>query len=210
TGDWPVLLVDEPEAFLHPPQARRMGRLLARHRTSGQLFIATHSLDILLGLVSESDGDLSILRVQRPQAHTQVEVLDRRDVKRLWSDPLLQFSRALDGLFHDVTVVCESDSDALFYEQVAEWLAREGRDVAAAQLDVHYTFASGKQRMATIAEALVGVGVPTVVCADFDVLRERDVWGRLVTSLGHEISPEMLADWTVMSSSLNGAATRTV
>ena len=36
-----VLLVDEPEAFLHPPQARLIGELIAsKRRTESQLFIA--------------------------------------------------------------------------------------------------------------------------------------------------------------------------
>ena len=44
-----ILLVDEPEAFLHPPQARLLGRMLVNNKRSDrQLFISTHNGDCLL------------------------------------------------------------------------------------------------------------------------------------------------------------------
>jgi hypothetical protein len=47
-GVQPVLIVDEPEIFLHPPQARRLGGLLARSamRLKRQVVVATHSADL--------------------------------------------------------------------------------------------------------------------------------------------------------------------
>jgi predicted ATPase len=48
-----IQFLDEPEAFLHPPQARLLGEYIARERRSkSQLFIATHSTDILDGLMA--------------------------------------------------------------------------------------------------------------------------------------------------------------
>ena len=48
-----VQFLDEPEAFLHPPQARLLGRYIAEGRAgrSSQLFIATHNTDVLEGLI---------------------------------------------------------------------------------------------------------------------------------------------------------------
>jgi hypothetical protein len=42
-GTHPVMLIDEPEAFLHPPQARRLGSILAESATasSRQIILAT-------------------------------------------------------------------------------------------------------------------------------------------------------------------------
>ena len=38
-----ILLLDEPEAFLHPPQARLLGEIIAAERPSrAQLVVATH------------------------------------------------------------------------------------------------------------------------------------------------------------------------
>lgn len=46
----PIVLIDEPETFLHPPQARQIGAALAGLREESQVFVATHSLDVLLGI----------------------------------------------------------------------------------------------------------------------------------------------------------------
>lgn len=41
-----ILFIDEPEAFLHPPQARLLGKMLAKDLPpERQLFLATHSAD---------------------------------------------------------------------------------------------------------------------------------------------------------------------
>lgn len=42
TGQFPLVLIDEPEAFLHPPQARLLGQHLAQWHRRGQVFVSTH------------------------------------------------------------------------------------------------------------------------------------------------------------------------
>jgi hypothetical protein len=47
-ADYSVVLIDEPEAFLHPPQARLLARMLVQKKSQHrQLFIATHSADVV-------------------------------------------------------------------------------------------------------------------------------------------------------------------
>lgn len=54
-----ILMLDEPEAFLHPPQARLLGELIAEERSSrAQLFVATHSPDVLNGLLNVAPDHL--------------------------------------------------------------------------------------------------------------------------------------------------------
>jgi hypothetical protein len=58
-----ILLIDEPEAFLHPPQARLMGKMIALDLPSErQLFLATHSENFLKGLLDASKDNLKIIR----------------------------------------------------------------------------------------------------------------------------------------------------
>ena len=36
TSDYSITLIDEPEAFLHPPQARVLGKMLAKNNPSNR------------------------------------------------------------------------------------------------------------------------------------------------------------------------------
>lgn len=57
TSKHTITLIDEPEAFLHPPQARLLGKMLAKNKPNDrQLFISTHSEDFLKGLL-DADSD---------------------------------------------------------------------------------------------------------------------------------------------------------
>ncbi|MFD2257886.1 AAA family ATPase [Luteolibacter algae] len=59
-----ITLIDEPEAFLHPPQMRRLGETLAQE-VDGQLFVATHSSEIMRGFLEGTKGNVRILRISR-------------------------------------------------------------------------------------------------------------------------------------------------
>jgi predicted ATPase len=53
TAAYPIVIIDEPEAFLHPPQAFKMGEILGRVATKNQVqvILATHDRNIILGLL---------------------------------------------------------------------------------------------------------------------------------------------------------------
>jgi energy-coupling factor transporter ATP-binding protein EcfA2 len=73
-----ILLLDEPEAFLHPPQARLIGEFLAKERRSdAQMFIATHSPEVLLGLLNVAPQQLRIIRIQRSGSINSVKELEK-------------------------------------------------------------------------------------------------------------------------------------
>lgn len=201
-----VTLVDEPEAFLHPPQARRLGQVLAE-RTAGsqQVFMATHSSDVVQGAL-DSNAPVTIIRVTRIGDKNSASVLDSESVKELWSDPLLRYSNVLDGLFHDAVVLCESDSDCRYYAAVLDALRDEdgsqpsGTGVRRPQL--LFTHCGGKARMASVVDSLRAAGVPVIVIADFDVLKNAPDVARLITALGGQFS-DVQADLNVISSALS-------
>jgi predicted ATPase len=100
-ASYPIVLIDEPEAFLHPPQARLLGRKLAAEaRDRAQVIIATHSIDVLLGLLDADDASVTIARLTRQGDVNPVAVLSPDQLRELWRDPLLRYSNVLDGLFH--------------------------------------------------------------------------------------------------------------
>ena len=97
-----VVLVDEPEAFLHPPQARALGSALARLAKQRQLqvIVATHDRNIVSGLLKAENVDVSVARLSRSENTTQSHQLDANNLRAIWGDPVLRYSNALDGLFH--------------------------------------------------------------------------------------------------------------
>ena len=165
-----VLLLDEPEAFLHPPQARILGRFLATHQQEGtQLFVATHSSDVIRGLLDANTGRVRIVRLTRQGSVNQAKQLDNSSISVFWRDPLLRFSNVFDGLFHDKVVVTEADGDCRFFSAIADATVSPTAG-GAREPDVLFTPTFGKDRLLVIVKALRAIGVPTLAVADFDFL----------------------------------------
>lgn len=195
-----VLLIDEPEAFLHPPQARLLGRLLVEEKPDGrQLIAATHSGDVVRGVLDSGSSHARVLRLNRIGNTTAVSELSNTEIKALWSDSLLRHSNVLDGLFHKMVVVCESDSDARFYSAMASAMDEEISDWT----DVMFTHTGGKQRLPAVARALSSVSVPVRVVADFDILREKELLRGLVEAVGADWE-KLDNDWKAVKSAVDG------
>jgi hypothetical protein len=197
-----VLLIDEPEAFLHPPQARLLGATLVQDRAMGrQLFVATHSADLLRGLLDSESNDVRVLRLRRQGGANVVSVLDNSRIRELWGDPLLRYSNVLDGLFHECVIVCESDSDCRFYAAVHDSLY-SGQDEEARHPDLMFTHCGGKDRLPVVVRALREVDVPVKVVADFDILSEEQPLRRVIEALGIEWSG-VANDWRTVKGAID-------
>jgi len=106
--DHSVIMIDEPEAFLHPPQARLLGQMILKETPQGrQLFLATHSGDFLRGLLDTQSNRVRVLRIQRDNGINPIKELDSNGIKKVWGDPILRYSNVLDGLFHNKVVLCD-------------------------------------------------------------------------------------------------------
>lgn len=121
------MIVDEPEAFLHPPQATALGRSLGEIviENSQQLILATHDRNLLAGLL-ESEVPLSVVRVDRNQSPLAKQLTADR-LKEVWKQPALRYSNVLDGLFHRLVVLVEADADGRFYSAALDILFLEGK-----------------------------------------------------------------------------------
>ena len=175
-----VLLLDEPEAFLHPPQARLLGEIIASNKPPGsQLFVATHSPDVLKGLIIKSSENLHILRLQRVGDINEVLELDKSVIKEISTDPLMMQAMVMSGVFHERVVICESDADCMLYRSILHLPeVHLGR-----YPDVLFIHANGKHRMAVLAKLLVQLGVTVDVIADIDIIRDIDDLKNIVMSL---------------------------
>ena len=160
----PILLVDEPEAFLHPPQARRIGEMLGGSARSGrQIIVATHSVDVLRGLLASTDA-AQIVRLTRDNMGGRAKVLDPRHLTELADDPVLGSSRVLDAIFYSRAVIVEGDRDARFYQAVSDRLkVREAP---------HFVSAGGKQTVGKLLSEYRRLRIPAAAILDVDILRD--------------------------------------
>ena len=201
-GQFPLVLIDEPEAFLHPPQARLLGQHLAEWHGHGQVFVATHSLDVLLGLIERKPEKVLIIRLTRGPNGVSPHVLPSARLAEISNDSLLRFSRILDGLFHQGVVVCEGDTDSQFYSLVANrhrahpWLITS---------DVMFTPGGGKQRISGIAKSLTALGVPVRMVVDFDAINDSGILKALVESVGADYPADWERDRRVIDANIRGS-----
>ncbi len=178
-----VLILDEPEAFLHPPQARLLGEIIATERSSQtQLFLATHSPDVLHGLINVASDRLRVLRVQREGDVNRIKELDKKLVREISIDPLMKYSSVMSGVFHERVIICEADADCMFYSSILDLSEVHGKR----QPDVLLVHASGKGRIAALARTLVALGVPVDVVVDIDILRDTVVLKSIIESLDQD------------------------
>lgn len=179
-----VQLIDEPEAFLHPRQARLIGELLAREKPdSRQLLIATHSGDLLRGILDASPAKLKVLRLTREGETNTAHCLEAAQIRELWENPVLRFSNVLDGLFCESVVICEEETDCRFYAAIAD-AVRSTQDGFSARPDLMFTGCAGKSRIPLVARSLQKIGVVTRAIVDFDILAEEHTLKQTVDALG--------------------------
>lgn len=159
----PITLIDEPEAFLHPPQARALGRHLGCNPGSRQIIIATHSTDLLRGVLA-GGKDLRVIRLARRGNQNVPHVIDPDVIRALTQDPLLSSARVLEGIFYRGAIVTEADADRAFYERVAAEVLLDN--------DFHYTHAQNKQTISRVVDAYRKLGVPCASIVDIDLLND--------------------------------------
>ncbi|WP_230655661.1 ATP-dependent nuclease [Psychrobacter sp. I-STPA10] len=178
--NYDITLIDEPEAFLHPPQMKKLGETLAKE-IKGQLFVATHSSDILRGFLEGTKGNIRILRINRVDDINIVMEANESAIKELWEKPVLRYSNALEGIFHEQTIICEDDSDCRLINSVADYLASNSSERWE---DTAYIPAGGKYGIPKIANILRKIGVPTKAVFDIDFLSEERLVEETVSVFG--------------------------
>ena len=212
TATYPIFIIDEPEAFLHPPQAFALGQELGR--MSGekgvQVILATHDRNLLAGLLN-STSPLSVVRLVRTEDTTVAHQLKSQDLKEIWDDPVLKYSNVLDGLFHELVVLAENERDCRFYEAALDARNPDAdlhgiQTLALPATDVLFVPTSGTGGMPKVARALRALKVPVIACPDIDVLDNETVLTNIVESLGCTYN-DMHDDWATVTGPLNNSET---
>lgn len=191
-----LLMIDEPEAFLHPAQSRELGRWIAElmSKAKGQAILVTHDPNFLEGVVSQG-GDVSVIRVARDGDANKFVRMAPEGIKKLASSPLLISQKILESLFFKGVILTEGESDRIVYQAVASVLG----------LDSEIKFVSGhnKQSLHSVVRLFKSLGVPVIAIADFDVFNSEKEFTRLVEAVGTS-SPEKFAESRQMVASFVG------
>ncbi|MFS2150945.1 ATP-dependent nuclease [Rhizobium sp. Rhizsp42] len=179
-----ILLIDEPEAFLHPTLSRRVGNVLAQtaRDRDATLVVATHSSDFLLGCM-QTAPELRIVRLTHDFGRATSRSIAPAHIRELMSNPLLRSAHAMRGLFHRGVLVCEADADRAFYDEVNARLVSVHRGIE----DALFLNAQNWQTIPRIALPLRSLGVPAASIMDFDVLMDNDfahLWPLISTEAG--------------------------
>lgn len=168
-GNEKLILIDEPEAFLHPKLSYLLGKEIGRlsRKYKKQFFISTHSSNFLMGCI-QSGIPVNIIRLTYNAEVPTARVLDSGKLIRILRNPLLRSSNTLSGLFFDFVVVTESDTDRAFYQEINERLLSE-KDPRGIS-NCLFINAQNKQTVNDIIRPLRELGIPAAGIVDVDIL----------------------------------------
>ena len=185
-----IILLDEPEAFLHPTLSAKLGKEVANsmQHTGGRMFVATHSASFLMGCV-QAGAAVNIVRLTYDYEQASARLLSREKLTHLMRSPLLRSIGVLSALFYNVVVVTEGDADRAFYQEINERLlaAGDARGIPGCL----FLNAQNKQTIWEIVRPLRELGIPAVGIVDIDIIKEGGtVWmkpleGAFVPQLNH-------------------------
>jgi len=181
-GDPSVVLVDEPEAFLHPSLASKLAQEVARAALSAdkRVFVSTHSPQFVMGCI-QSGAPVNIIRLTYRAGVATARVLPSDEILELMRHPLLRSTGLLSGLFYEFVVVTESDADRAFYQEVNERLLQFRPDWGIP--NCLFLNAQNKQTVQTLLRPLRKLGIPAAEVVDVDVLKVGGAnWTNLLTS----------------------------
>lgn len=170
-----VLLLDEPEAFLHPEQARRLGKWIADHIETFpcQVIVATHNANFLSGVLAGRQP-AEIFRLNRKNDITDYCPITADATRALATSPILSSQRVLEGIFARGVVVCEADSDRVIYNSVAIHNHNEQ--------ELLFLHAHNKQTVKDVVSLLKAASIPVAAVVDIDIFNSNDELDNLLSA----------------------------
>ena len=172
-----LFLIDEPETFLHPPQARILGKNIVALSKQKQCFISTHSIDFIKGVLEADSSRVKIIKIDRLENENKFNLVDNDSVAEIANDKNLRYTNILDGLFYDRLVLCENESDCKFYSAILENL-----DLAIYQ-NTLFCAVGGKDQFKKVVPLLKKLNIQYSIIADIDLINNKDNLKQLVNSI---------------------------
>jgi len=181
-GDPRIILIDEPEAFLHPALASKLGSEVSKAALSSgkRVLVSTHSPTFLMGCI-QSGAPVNVVRLTYRSGVATARILPSTEILELMRHPLLRSTGVLSGLFYEFVVVTESDADRAFYQEVNERLLQFNPESGIP--NCLFINAQNKQTIQTIIRPLRKLGIPAVSILDVDALKDGGAtWTNILSS----------------------------
>lgn len=173
-----IFLIDEPETFLHPPQARMLGRNIVDLTENKQCFVATHNIDIIRGILEKNSSRVKIVKIDRNSENNEFNVLESNDIFELANDRNLKYTNIMNGLFYDRVVLCENESDCKFYSVILEALNTK------LYQNTLFCAVGGKDQFKKIIPILKRLKISYKVIADIDLIDNNNNLKQLLKNIG--------------------------
>ena len=174
-----LFLIDEPEAFLHPPQAKMIGRNIVNASKGKQCFIATHNIDFIKGVVEADSSRVKIIKISRSGNKSIFDLIENDIISTISDDINLKYTSILDGLFYRTLALCENKSDCRFYAAMLE-----NTDLTTYQ-NVLFCAVGGKDQLKKIIPLLRRLHIHFIAIADIDLINNRNNLKQLLIQLGN-------------------------
>ncbi len=180
--NYSMFLIDEPEAFLHPPQARVLGENFPAQLGERQAFISTHSIELIKGLLTAGAHRVKLIRLTREGNINHVHYLYQEDLDAVWGDPIMRHSNILEGLFYTNTILCESDSDCQLYAAMLSHI----KEAQGTYSDALFTLCNGKGRMKPLSKIFKSLGIDYRIIPDIDFFNDEELVKAVYENSGGE------------------------
>ncbi|WP_169718862.1 ATP-dependent nuclease [Corynebacterium sputi] len=182
-GKQEILLVDEPEAFLHPPQAKKLASVLTRLAVERKktLLVATHDRNYINGILDVDHGQVSFLRLNRVEHDLDINIVDMGLIESAKAGSLVRYSPLLDTLFHKLTIVVEGESDAIFFSAAFSHMLEDSpSELQISPSDILILPCGGKAAQSIVLDLVRKMGSKAAVICDFDIFSDdgqfRSIW----------------------------------
>ena len=185
-----LFLIDEPETFLHPPQARALGKNIVELSRNKQCFISTHNIDFIRGVLEEDASRVKIIKIDRVANDNEFNLVDNDSIVEIANDKNLKYTNILDGLFYSQLVLCEDESDCKFYSAILEHL----------KLHIYqntlFCAVGGKDQFKKVIPLLRELNIQYLVIADIDLINNKENLKQLLNSVDPDSYKQIMNEHT--------------
>ncbi len=180
-GRRPVVLIDEPEMCLHPPQAYALGRFIGKYgsQSARKTFVATHSSHVLKGIIEETE-QLEVIRLSRMQSQFAGHRISQETLKESVKTPSTKSENVLNGLFSEAVTIVESEGDRLLYNAAWEKVNSKFSH------DMYFVSVSGIGGIAAPCALYRNLEIPVCIAADLDAIREVSTFENILKAVAPE------------------------